>query len=123
MNFADFWKTYPHPKNRGPKGHAEKLYDKLTISEKTDMLAALPKYKAYLAADGQWQNAMQAQRWLGKKKKEWTAWLEAAEGEDADMSQIRRETEAIRERNERRHRLADEAWRDRYEKQFGHRPE
>ncbi len=121
MDFADFWKSYPHPKHRGPKPHAEKLYDKLTISEKTDMLAGLERYKAYLATTD-WQQPMQVQRWLGKRKKEWTAWLEVAQGEDADLSQIKRETEELRARNGRRQAAADEAWRDRYEQQFGHRP-
>lgn len=121
MNFADFWKAYPHPTHRGPRPHAESLFNKLTIAEKTDMLAGLEAYKRYLNATD-WQQPMQAQRWLNKKKKNWTAWTEAKEGEDADLSQIHRETEALRKRNARRKAAAEEAWRDKYETQFGHRP-
>ena len=121
MTFPDFWATYPHPKNRGSKAHAEKLYGRLSMSDKIDMLAGLGKYQAYLA-ENTWNAPMQAQRWLNKATKNWQSWIEAAEGEDGDISQIQRETEEIRKRNEQRQAAADEQWRDRYEKQFGLRP-
>ena len=121
MNFAEFWKSYPHPKNRGSKAHAEDLYGRLSLLDRTDMLAGLEKYKAYLTTTD-WQSPMQAQRWLNKKAKNWQSWIEAAQGENADISQIQRETEEIRERNKRRQAAADEAWRVRYQRQFGHRP-
>lgn len=121
MNFADFWKAYPHPKNRGSKAHAEELYGRLSITDRTDMLAGLARYSGYINGSD-WQNAMQAERWLNKKKKNWQEWAEAEKGEDADLSQIHRETEAAKELNRRRQTHADEQWRDRYERQFGHRP-
>lgn len=121
MSFADFWNDYCHPKNRGSKAEAEELYNKLTLDDRVVEGRARPRYKAYVA-ETEWYNPMQARRWLNKKKKNWLAWAEAAEGEDADMSQLKRETEALKERNRRRQEAADEKWRDRYERQFGHRP-
>ena len=121
MNFADFWKAYPHPKNRGSKAQAETLYGRLSITDRTDMLAGLEKYRTYLA-ETEWQQPMQAQRWLNKRARNWQSWIDAAQGEDADLSQIHRETEALKQRNARRKAAAEEAWRQKYERQFGHRP-
>ena len=121
MIFESFWKSYPHPKNRGSKAHAEELYGRLSITDRTDMLAGLERYSEYIHGSD-WQNAMQAERWLNKKKKNWQSWAEAEKGEDADISQIRRETAALKERNARRQEAADEGWRDRFQRQFGHRP-
>lgn len=121
MTFSDFWATYPHPKNRGSKAHAEKLYGRLSLRAKTDMLAGLEKYKAYVA-ETEWYQPMQAQRWLNKSAKNWQSWIEAAEGEDGDLSDIKRRTEGLRERNERREAVYEEIWRDKYEKRYGRRP-
>lgn len=121
MNFADFWKAYPHPKNRGSKAHAEELYGRLSITDRVDMLGGLDRYREYINASD-WQNAMQAERWLNKKKKNWQEWALAEAGEDADISQIQRETAALKERNDRREAAAKEAWRDKYQRLIGHRP-
>lgn len=121
MTFDEFWKSYPHPKNRGSKSHAEKLFNRLDMWDRGNMLQGLEKYKEYVA-ETEWYNAMQAQRWLNKSAKNWQSWIDAKKGEDADVSQILRETEELRERNRRRQAAAEEAWRDRYERQFGHRP-
>jgi hypothetical protein len=95
MDFEDFWKNYPHPKNRGSKAHAEKLYGRLSVWERVEMLSGLGKYQAYLA-ENTWNAPMQAQRWLNKDKKNWQSWTEAAEGEDGDIRQIQQETAARR---------------------------
>lgn len=121
MNFADFWKTYPHPKNRGSKAQAEKLFGRLSIGQRTRMEAGLERYKAHVA-ETEWYSPMQAQRWLNPKAENWDAWAEAEPGEDADISQIQRETAEIKARNERRQAAADEQWKRKYSKQFGHRP-
>ena len=121
MNFADFWKSYPHPKHRGSKLETERLYDKLNLGQRVRLEAALPVYARY-CAETEWYHAMQAKRFINPRNENWDAWAEAKQGEDADLSQIRRETERIRERNRRQQAAADEAWRDRYEKQFGWRP-
>lgn len=121
MNFADFWTAYPHPKNRGSKAEAESLYDKLSLGQRIRMEAGLPKYAAY-CAETEWYQPMQAQRWLNGKKENWQSWAEAEKGEDADISQIQRETAALKERNARRDAAAKEAWRDKYQRRFGHRP-
>lgn len=121
MNFADFWKSYPHPKNRGSKAHAEELYGRLSITDRTDMLAGLARYAEYIHGSD-WQNAMQAERWLNKKKKNWQSWIEAEKGEDADLSQIQREREELAKRNARRDAAAEEQWRQRFERVIGYRP-
>lgn len=122
MNFQDFWKAYRHPKNRGSKALAEKKFNALGIGLRTDMLAGLEKYQAYLAENA-WNAPMQAQRWLNKSTKNWQAWTEAEEGQDADLAQIKESHEEIKERNRRADAAAYKRWQDRYERQFGWRPE
>ena len=121
MNFDDFWKTYCHPKNRGSKVETERLFNRLTISQRCRLEAAVPVYARY-CADNEWYQPMQARRFVNPRNENWDAWAEAKQGEDADLSQIQRDTEALRERNARRKAAAEEAWRDKYEAQFGHRP-
>jgi len=121
MDFATFWKTYPHPKNRGSKAVAEQKFNALSIGLRTDMLAGLAKYQDYLATET-WCSAMQAQRWLNKSTKNWQTWAEAEKGEDADMAEIQKGHEEIKERNRQRDAAAYKQWQDRYEKQFGWRP-
>jgi len=121
MNFPDFWKAYPHPKNRGSKAKAEQLYNALGVFQKADMLAGLEKYKAYVF-ETEWYQSMQAQRWLNPRAENWDSWADAEKGEDGDIRQIQKETRQLSERNRRRQQAADEKWRDRYEKQFGWRP-
>ena len=121
MNFADFWKTYRHPKNKGSKVETERLFNRLTMGQRVRLEAAMPVYAKY-CDDTVWYQPMQARRFVNPRNENWDAWAEAKEGEDADLSQIHRETEALRERNARRKAAAEEAWRQKYEAQFGHRP-
>ena len=121
MNFADFWKAWRHPKNRGSKAEAEQLFNALSLGQRIAMEAGMAPYFAY-CDETEWYQPMQARRWLNKKKENWQSWAEAEAGEDADISQIQRETAEIKARNERRQAAAVEQWRDRYERQFGHRP-
>lgn len=121
MNFADFWKAYPHPKNRGSRVETERLYGRLSMGQRVRLEAALPVYARY-CADTEWYQPMQARRFVNPRNENWDAWAEAKEGEDADLLAITRATEEIKKRNARRNVAAEEAWRDRYERQFGHRP-
>lgn len=121
MTFEDFWKAWRHPKNRGSKLETERLFNKMTIGQRTRLEAAMPRYFAY-CDDNPWYQPMQARRFINPRNENWDGWAEAQKGEDADLSQIQRETEEIRERNRRRQEAADEAWRQKYERQFGHRP-
>jgi len=121
MNFADFWKSYPHPPNRGSKADTEKLFDRLTVGQRTRMEAGLPRYTAHVH-ETEWYQAMQARRWLNPRAENWDAWAEAAPGEDADLETIKRETAELKRRNAKRRAAADEQWAQKYQRQFGHRP-
>lgn len=121
MNFADFWKAYPHPRNRGSKADAEKLFNRLNIDQRTRMEAGLPRYTAHVN-ETEWYQAMQARRWLNPKSENWDAWAEAQPGEDADLEQLKRECEEAAANAQRRRDIVKERWRDKWEKQYGYRP-
>lgn len=85
-DFDHAWQCYPHPRNRGGRTYAERLWYRMSMSEKKSFFQALPEYKAYLD-DNPSCPACMFQTFVNQKR--WEGWLESAQASEA--AQVRRE--------------------------------
>lgn len=70
-SFDEFWRDYPHPKNRGSKPETRALWWKLSKGDRDAALASLPVWRAFYAqSHNAWQSPPMASTFISGRR--WT---------------------------------------------------
>lgn len=121
MNFEDdLWKPYPaKSQHKGPKAKAEKLWNKLDMYQKHEVIRSLPVYEAHLQ-ENPWKQPAMVRTYIGPQRY-WEG-FQPAEANEAEIQRIEERKKRHREERAKHDAYAHQQWIERYKRQFGHEP-